>query len=80
MPARSKEGNLMTVPGLERSTLSVVDVRRLANDSIRELMERLDTNDVPAEFLCECGDLRCDLKAAMTLAEYDETPGGVRAH
>ena len=63
------------------SELTAVDVRRLANDSIRELMERLDTRDVPADFLCECGNLRCDERVRLTLSEYDETgPGFVRAH
>ena len=63
------------------SELTATDVRRFANDSIRELMERLETRDVPADFLCECGDLRCDERVQLTLSEYDETgPGRVRAH
>ena len=64
------------------STLSAVDVRRLANDSIRDLTERLvETRDVPAEFLCECGDLRCDGRVSLMLHEYDTSlPGSVRVH
>ena len=71
----------MTANGLLPAPLSVVDVRRLANDSIRDLMQSLDTRDVPAGFLCECGDLRCDRRVSLTLAEYDVTDAGsVRAH
>ena len=62
--------------------VTVVDVRRLANDSIRDTALRFgDDSATVYEFLCECGDLGCPQLVELTLAEYEESRVGlVRAH
>jgi hypothetical protein len=61
---------------------SAVDVRRLANDTIRDTALRFgDDSATVYEFLCECGDLACLQLVELTLAEYEESRAGlVRAH
>ncbi len=65
------------------SAVSAVEVRRLANDATRDvaLIEFGHPALTACEFLCECGDLRCDQRVMLTLAEYGATEAGsVRAH
>jgi hypothetical protein len=66
----------------DESIDSAVDVRRFANDAIRDAARRFDGWPVTTfDFLCECGDLRCDRIVKLTPAEYDRTKAGsVRDH
>src|SRR5436190_24277180 len=50
------------------------------NERVREIDERLEPNGMgtPAaelEFLCECSDLECATRFAMTRAEYEAVRG-----
>jgi hypothetical protein len=58
------------------------DLRRFANDSIRDVAQRQERDAASLyEFLCECGDLRCKGLVELSLADYDvRTPGSVLAH
>lgn len=61
---------------------SAAALRRFANNSIRDMAER-QRRDASAvyEFLCECGDLRCQGLVELSLADYDRRPpGAVLAH
>lgn len=61
---------------------SATGLRRFANNSIRDVAVR-SQRDASAifEFLCECGDLRCQRLVELTLGEYGaRSPGSVRAH
>lgn len=54
------------------SRSEVANTRRVMNDSIANGAERLDHdgNGVDFEFFCECGNLRCDEKMRLTVAQY----------
>ena len=61
---------------------SATALRRFANNSIRDVAAR-SGRDASAivEFLCECGDLRCQRLVELTLGDYSaRSPGSVRAH
>jgi hypothetical protein len=47
---------------------------RAVNEGIAEASERFESDE--AEFLCECGDARCDHRIELPLEEYER----VRAH
>jgi hypothetical protein len=47
---------------------------RAVNEGIAEASERFESEE--AEFLCECGDARCDHRIEVSLEEYEE----VREH
>jgi len=54
-----------------------VSIRRFVNDEIAQLALRLDPDDGKQyEFMCECGELGCDLTAILTVAEYHTSPPG----
>ncbi len=58
-------------------------VRRLVNRSIYDRAVRLGVaDDVPMEFLCECGHLECADLVRLRLTEFDTAslPGSVTAH
>ena len=58
------------------------EVRRFANDSIRDVARRCGADpETVYEFMCECGDLRCRQLVLLTVAAYDASePGSVRHH
>ena len=60
----------------------VVSVRRIVNDHIAEVAERLDDHQADLfDFMCECGELRCPEFVPLTVDEYrKKIPGSVRAH
>jgi hypothetical protein len=68
---------MMTEPGL-----SAVDVRRLANDAIHDAASTVAESPASTfQFLCECGDLRCDSLVTLSLGQYASSrPGTVREH
>ena len=43
---------------------------RAVNEGIAEASERFESEE--AEFLCECGDARCDHRIEVSLAEYEQ--------
>ncbi len=58
-------------------------VRRLVNRSIYDRAVQLGVgDDVPMEFLCECGHLECAELVRLRLSEFDRLslPGPVVAH
>jgi hypothetical protein len=61
---------------------SATGLRRFANNSIRDLAARQQREGSAVyEFLCECGDLRCQRLVELSLLDYDRcTPGSVLAH
>jgi hypothetical protein len=67
-------------PNASPATAAAVSVRRFVNDEIAA--GRLDTNDGDEfEFLCECGDLSCDLRITRTLSDFSNSePGSVVGH
>ena len=61
---------------------SATGLRRFANNSIRDVAakQQRDASSV-YEFLCECGDLRCQGLVELSLVDYDRrAPGAVLAH
>lgn len=62
-------------------TDAAVAMRRFVNDEIAKVGGRFDDPPGRYEFLCECGDLACDGRVELTLAEYQaSTPGSVLVH
>ena len=63
-------------------TDSAVAIRRFVNDEIAHIAKRLDPDDrYEYEFICECGDLECERRANLTVAEYQGLlPGSVVGH
>jgi hypothetical protein len=58
-------------------------VRRLVNQSIYDRAVQFGVaDDVPMEFLCECGHLECADLVRLRLTEFDTSspPGSVTAH
>ena len=65
----------------EEGIRSVARVRRLLNESIRDGAARVeDGSSRTIEFVCECGDLRCDRVVRLTRDEYDSHDALLRAH
>jgi hypothetical protein len=67
---------------VDESIDSGTGLRRFANDWIRTVaIRRARDAGTVVEFLCECGDLRCQRLVDLTLSEYDALPpGAVLAH
>ena len=79
--------SVTTAPSNASVDLSAVQaarsIRRLVNRSIYDkAVELRVADDVPLEFVCECGDLRCTALVNITLPEFDRLarPGVVTAH
>ena len=65
-----------TRPGAD----AAVSIRRYVNEEIARVGERFDVS-AEYEFLCECGDLGCELRVTMTVGRYRATaPGSVVGH
>jgi len=61
---------------------SPVEERRFVNDSIHDVAQGFDGDpEAIYQFLCECGDRRCERVVSLTLADYAESQAGsVRAY
>jgi hypothetical protein len=64
------------------ASLSAVGVRRFANEAIRDAAYVVAESPAATfQFLCECGDLRCDGLVTLTVAQFERSePGSVLAH
>ena len=61
---------------------AAVQARRTVNDEIAATGAHFEAAVASKlEFVCECGDLRCNAIVTMTLADYAKTtPGSVVGH
>lgn len=64
------------------ASLSAVGVRRFANEAIRDAASVVaESPGSRFQFLCECGDLRCDGLVTLTLEQFEQSEAGsVLAH
>ena len=71
------KGNRMTATAHPPEVRSAVEVRRLVNDSIRDIACRFDPDgQARFDFLCECGDAHCREHVSLTVREYDMSVAG----
>lgn len=60
---------------------AAVMLRRFVNDELARVASRFDWNGREYEFVCECGNLRCDGIVKLTLADFRATrPRSVVGH
>ena len=69
-------------PNGQFGSAGATSIRRVVNDEIALVASRMDGNDGSVfDFVCECGDLKCQGMVRMTLADYRmSTPGSVVGH